>query len=128
MKRTFLAVCAAALVSTALVGAQGKSSGDGTNNAAADANAVTFTGCLSPGSSPDSYYLTKAKQKGVKNSDKALKIVPANPKVKLEPFVTEEVEVTGTIDPAETAAGADNGGKARTLTVTKVKVRTQSCG
>ena len=43
------------------------------------------------------------------------------------PFVTEEVEVTGTIDQPETAAGTDNA-KTRTLTVSKVKVRTQSCG
>ena len=127
MKRTFLAVCAAALVSTALVGAQGKSSGDGNNGAAPDANAVTFTGCLSPGSNQDSYYLTKAKQKGVKTPDKTLKIVAANPKVKLEPFVTEEVEVTGTIDEADAASGTDNS-KTRTLTVSKVKVRTESCG
>lgn len=128
MSRTFLALCGAALVSTALVGAQGKSSGDSNNSSAASANAVTFTGCLSPGSNSESYYLTNAKQKGVKNSDKALKIVAGTPKVKLEPLVTQEIEVTGTIDPPDSPAGNDNSGKARTLTVTKVKVRTESCG
>jgi hypothetical protein len=64
----------------------------------------------------------------VKNSDKSLKVVAASPKVKLEPFVTNEVEVTGTVEQPETAAATGNSGGARTLTVTKVKVRTQYCG
>jgi hypothetical protein len=129
MNRTFLALCGAALMSTALVCAQEKPSGDGNGSTAAtaNANAVTFTGCLSPGSSSDSYYLTNAKQKGVKNADKTFKIVAATPKVKLEPFVTEEVEVTGTIDQAAAASGTDSS-KIRTVTVSKVKVRTESCG
>jgi hypothetical protein len=129
MNRTFLAVCGAALLSVALVGAQEKASGHGTDNAAANANAnaVTFTGCLNVGSKADSYYLTSAKQKGVKDSDKALKVVAAGPKVKLDPFVTQEVEITGTIDQADAAPKTDSSA-ARTLTVTKVKFRAQYCG
>jgi len=130
MNRTFLAACGAAVLSAALVSAQDKPSSHDSSNAAASANAntVTFTGCLNVGSKADSYYLTSAKQKGVKNSEKSLKVVAASPKVKLEPFVTNEVEVTGTVDQPTAASGADNGAAARTLTVTKVKVRTQYCG
>ena len=129
MNRTFVAVCGAMVLSTALIGAQNKPAGEGnTAENGASAATVTFTGCLNPGSNADSYYLTNAKQKGVKDSDKSLKIV-AGPKVKLESFVTGEVEVTGTVDPADAAASASGGsGKARTLTVTKVKLRHQYCG
>ena len=130
MNRTFTAVCGAMVLSTALIGAQQKPAGEGNssdNNAAASATTVTFTGCLNPGSNADSYYLTNAKQKGVKNGDKSLKIVAA-PKVKLEPFVTGEVEVTGTVDQAAAPAGSEGSSKVRTLTVTKAKLRKQYCG
>ena len=135
MNRTFAAVCGAVVLSAALVGAQGhaavdgKSKDDGKNGA--DANTVTFTGCLSPGSNPETFYLTNAKQKGVKNADKTVKLVAAktDKKVGLDNFVTNEVEVTGTIDEANgTAAAAGAPGQSRTLTVTKVKVRGQYCG
>jgi hypothetical protein len=129
--KTFVAVCGAVVLSAALVNAQAKPAGEGNNaenNNGASASTVTFTGCLNPGSNADSYYLTNAKQKGVKNADKSLKIVAA-PKVKLEPFVTGEVEVTGTVDPADAAAASSEGSsKTRTLTVTKVKLRHQYCG
>ena len=127
--KTFVAVCGAVVLSAALVNAQQKPAGEGNNsenNSGASAATVTFTGCLNPGSNADSYYLTNAKQKGVKNGDKALKIVAA-PKVKLEPFVTGEVEVTGTVDQPATA-GSDGSSKVRTLTVTKAKLRNQYCG
>lgn len=133
MNRTFVAVCGAVVLSTALIGAQAKPSGEGhdtANTAGTSAATVTFTGCLNPGSNADSYFLTNAKQKGVKDSDKVLKIV-AGPKVKLDAFVAGEVEVTGSIDPADAAAGAAASGgaaKARTLTVTKAKRRSQYCG
>jgi len=132
MNRTFVAVCGAVLMSTALIGAQQKPAGEGNsgeNNNSASAATVTFTGCLNPGSNADSFYLTNAKQKGVKNADKSLKVVPANPKVKLDQFLLGEVEVIGTVDQAEAAADkADGAAKARTLTVTKAKLRQQSCG
>jgi hypothetical protein len=131
MNRTFLAVCGAAVLSAALVSAQDKPSGntnDNNNSGAVNANTVTFTGCLNSGSNSDSFYLTSAKQKGVKSSDKSLKVVAATPKVKLEPFVTQEVEVTGTVEQPETAAATGSSGAVRTLTVTKVKFRTQYCG
>jgi hypothetical protein len=129
MNRTFLAACAAVVMSAALVGAQDKAPANGASaDANANANAVTFTGCLSPGSNADSYYLTNAKQKGVKTSEKTVKIVAATPKVKLEPFVTQEVEVTGSIDQAEAATKTEGSSAVRTLTVNKLKVRTGSCG
>ena len=133
MNRTFAAVCGAIVLSTALIGAQAKPAGEGNsgeNSNSASAATVTFTGCLNPGSDSDSFYLTSAKQKGVKNTDKSVKIVAATPKVKLEPFVTQEVEVTGTVDqPAATAApNADGGSQVPTVTVTKVKYRSQYCG
>jgi hypothetical protein len=133
MNRTFAAVCGAVLVSTALIGAQSKPAGEnngGENNNGASAATVTFTGCLNPGSNSDSFYLTSAKQKGVKNADKSLKVVPANPKVKLDSFVLGEVELTGTVDQAEAPSPekTDGAAKARTLTVTKAKLRQQSCG
>jgi hypothetical protein len=132
MNRTFAAVCGAVLVSTTLIGAQGRPAGEshsGDNSNSASAASVTFTGCLNPGSNADSFYLTSAKQKGVKNADKSVKVVPANPKVKLDQFLTREVELVGTLDQPD-AASADtaDGAKARTLTVTKAKVRNDSCG
>ena len=130
MNRTFLAACETTILSATLMSAQDKPSSHDSSSAAAsaNANAVTFTGCLNVGSKADSYYLTSAKQKGVKNSEKSLKVVAASPKVKLEPFVTNEVEVTGTVDQPTAAGGTDNSAAVRTLTVTKVKVRTQYCG
>lgn len=132
MNRTCVAVCGAVMLSSALIGAQAKPAAEGhttANTGSTSAATVTFTGCLNPGSNADSYFLTNAKQKGVKDSDKVLKIV-AGPKVKLDSFLAGEVEVTGSIDPADAAAAAASGGtaKARTLTVTKAKLRSQYCG
>ena len=129
MNRTFIAVCGAVMMSAALLGAQSqeKASTD-SNNGGAGVASVTFRGCLNPGSTADTYYLTSAKEKGVKNSDKTVKIVAAK-KGALEPFVTQEVEVTGTIDQATApAASSDEASKVRTLTVTKVKSRADYCG
>jgi hypothetical protein len=133
MNRTFAAVCGAVVVSAALLGAQGPSgdSKSSTDKNSGNTNTVTFTGCLSPGSNADSFFLTNAKQKGVKNADKTVKLVAAktDKKVGLESFVTNEVEVTGTIDEAAGAADASAGSaQPRTLTVTKVKVRANYCG
>lgn len=135
MNRTFAAVCGAVVLSAALVGAQGHATGDGKSKDdgknGANASTVTFTGCLSPGSNPETFYLTNAKQKGVKNADKTVKLVASktDKKVGLDAFVTNEVEVTGTINEANgTADTTGASGQARTLTVTKVKARGQYCG
>lgn len=128
MNRTFLAVCGAVVMSAGLVAAQDKSpSGSNSNSATAD-TAVTFTGCLNTGSTKDTFYLTNAKHKGPKTTDKSLKIVPGDGKVSLSRFVTQEVEVTGTVDKADAPADAKDGAQqVRTLTVTKVKQRGDSC-
>jgi hypothetical protein len=137
MKRTCAAMCSAVVavaMSAALLAAQGhagdgKSSNDHKNGA--QANTVTFTGCLSPGSNAESFFLTNAKQKGVKSADKTLKVVAAktDKKVGLAPFVTNEVEVTGTIDEAGGTPEPNPGSaQPRTITVTKVKVRGNYCG
>ena len=133
MNHRFVAVCGAVVLSAALAGAQEKpaandsNSGNTSNSPAAAA--VTFTGCLNAGSTQNSYFLTSAKHKGPKTTDKSVKIVPG-PKVGLDRYVTQEVEVTGTIDPAEPPAEvkADVAQPVRTLTVTKVKYRAQNCG
>ena len=134
MNRTFVAVFSAVVFSMALVSAQGPA-GDAKpasekNNSGANANAVTFTGCLNPGSNGETFYLTNAKQKGAKNADKTLKLVAAktDKKVGLGTFITNEVEITGSFDDPNAAPLVGASGQARTVTVTKVKFRSQYCG
>lgn len=133
MNRTFAAVCGAVVLSAALAGAQEKpatsnDSNSGNTSKSPAAATVTFTGCLNAGSTQNTYFLTSARHKGPKTTDKSIKIIPA-PKVGLDRFLTQEVEVTGTIDPLEPPAEARDGAQqVRTLTVTKVKSRAQNCG
>ena len=134
MNRTFVGVCTAVVMSAAVLGAQAKSSNSGVKpsddgkGGAAASTAVTFTGCLAPGSKADAFYLTSAKEKGVKNAATTVKLVPATKKVDLGTFLSHEVEVTGTLDQSSTsAAPAADSGSATTLTVTKVKSRTDQC-
>jgi hypothetical protein len=118
-------VCAAVILSAAIVGAQAqssdstaKTSSDHGNGSAAASTTVTFTGCLNPGSKSDPFFLTSAKEKGVKGEATTVKVVPANKKVGLDTFLTHDVEVTGTLDKT---------GATPTLTVTKVKSRSDHC-
>jgi len=125
MNRTLLGVCTAVIMSAAILGAQSKPA-DSENKAPdsaksgaiASESTVTFTGCLNPGSKSDSFFLTSAKEKGVKGEATTVKLVPANKKVGLDTFLTHDVEVTGTLDKAGTTP---------TLTVTKVKSRSDQC-
>ena len=137
MNRTFVAVCGAVVLSVALVGAQAHPAGDAKsandksdNKNASNANVVTFTGCLNPGSNGETFYLTSVKQKGATNVDKTLKLVAAktDKKVGLGTFVTNEVEITGSFDDPNAAPVVGDSGQARTVTVTKVKFRSQYCG
>ena len=137
MNRTFVAVCGAVVLSVALVGAQAHPAGDAKsandksdNKNASNANVVTFTGCLNPGSNGDTFFLTNVKQKGATNVDKTLKLVAAktDKKVGLGTFVTNEVEITGSFDDPNAAPVVGDSGQARTVTVTKVKFRSQYCG
>jgi hypothetical protein len=127
--RTFTAVLGAVAMSAVLVGAQEKSSTPSTNTTATAANTVTFTGCLNSGSGKDVYYLISAKQKGAKTQEKTLKVLQGSEKASLERYLSQEVELTGTVDPAQApAATTDGAAPTRTLTVTKAKFRAQSCG
>ena len=126
--RTFTAVLGAVAMSVALVGAQDKSSTPSTNSNAQAANTVTFTGCLNSASAKDTYYLTSAKQKGAKSTEKTLKVLQGTEKASLERYLAQEVELTGTVDPAQPGTPAPEGAQVRTLTVTKAKFRSQSCG
>ena len=136
MNRTLAGVCTAVLMSAAILGAQSKpsdsagktSDDDNKSGAAAGTSAVTFTGCVAPRGTADSFYLTGAKQKGVKGAATTVKLLPATKKVDLEAFVAHEVEVTGTLDQAGTSAAPAGGSTAApTLTVTKVKSRAEGC-
>ena len=128
--RTFTAILGAVAMSAALVGAQEKSSATSTNTNAPAANTVTFTGCLNSASAKDTFYLTSAKQKGAKSTEKTLKVLQGTEKGSLERYLAQEVELTGTVDPATpaTTPAADSTSQVRTLTVTKAKFRSQSCG
>jgi len=131
MNRTFVAVCTAVVMSAAILGAQSKPADsdkatDAEKNAAAsNAGVVTFTGCLSPQSKSDSFYLTSAKQKGVKGAEQTVKIVPATKKVDLDAYVTKEVEVTGSL--GKSGAASSSSEATPTLTVTKIKLRADGC-
>jgi hypothetical protein len=116
-------------MSAALLGAQakstdnsGKSSDSGKAGASAKAATVTFTGCVTPGSTNDSFYLINSKQKGAKAPATTMKLVPATKKVGIGTFVTQGVEVTGTLEQA-----ADGASSPSTLTVTKIKSTDSGC-
>jgi hypothetical protein len=126
--RTFTAILGAVAMSAVLAGAQDKTSTPSTNTNTPAANTVTFTGCLNSASAKDTYYLTSAKQKGAKSAEKTLKVLQGTEKASLERYLAQEVELTGTVDPAQPAPPSADGAQVRTLTVTKAKFRSQSCG
>lgn len=129
MHRTLVSVCTAVVMSAALLGAQakstdnsGKSSDPGKSGASAAAATVTFIGCVTPGTTSDTFFLINSKQKGVKAPATTMKLVPASKKVGIGTFVTQGVEVTGTVDqPANAASGP------ATFTVTKIKSNAGGC-
>ena len=130
--RMFVLTIGATIASAALIGAQQKSTGTGSGTTATPAANVTYVGCLSPGSGENAYLLTNGKQKGVKGKDTPrvnFKLVAAE-RVRLEPHVTHEVSVTGTLSeaPAAAAASGASGETLRTFTVTAVKTESTSCG
>ena len=128
MHRTLVGVCTAVVMSAALLGAQAKSTDNGKssdaarNGAAATTATVTFTGCVTPGSTVDSFLLINSKQKGVKAPATTMKLVPATKKVDIDAFVTQGVDVTGTLEPAANGATSP-----ATFTVTKIKSNAGGC-
>jgi hypothetical protein len=133
MNRTLAIILGAAVVSIASVSAQQKPTGPSDPAAAQDLKPVTYIGCLSAGTAENNFVLLNAQQKGQKEKDRvALKVVAATPKVKLEPHVTQEVEITGTLgtSPASSSSSeaSSEGEVLRVLTATSVKFRVSSCG
>jgi hypothetical protein len=130
-RNRLIALMIGAMMSAAVLSAQQKSTASGSGSAPADAGkAVTYVGCLAPGSGTDAYMLTNAKEKGVKGNAPRLtfKLAPSG-KIKLEPHVTHEVAVTGTFADAPAASSSTAAGETvRTFTVTRVTSQAPSCG
>jgi len=122
MKQIVVGMVAALCAAGVTLAAQ--SSGPGPNAPAASQDKTqTFTGCLRPGSTGDRFTLINGKEKGKKTSEKLTFVVIADgPKVKLEPRVNQEVEITGTLEPAASA------GASPTFKATSVKWRNDYCG
>ena len=130
-RNRLIALMIGAMMSAAVLSAQQKSTASGSGSAPADAGkAVTYVGCLAPGSGTDAYMLTNAKEKGVKGNAPRLtfKLAPSE-KIKLEPHVTHEVAVTGTFADTPASSPSSAAGEAvRTFTVTRVTSQAPSCG
>ena len=110
MKRMMVAMIGAVLVSAVGVYANDKPAAAGT----------VFQGCLVPGSTPDTFTLVNAAEKGQKSKEKVnFKVVPESAKVKVNAHVTQEVEVTGT---------TSGTGSAAVFTVTKITRKSDYCG
>jgi hypothetical protein len=114
MQRSVIAFVGAVIVSVTAISAAQK-----------DSSSSTYTGCLVAGSSKGTYSLLSASEKGKKNKDNGkmtLTVVPADPKVGLDPQVSHAVEITGTVAPA--SGGSD----LPVLTAKKVKWHADFCG
>jgi hypothetical protein len=110
MKRMMVAMLGAVLISAVGVYAHEKPAADGT----------VFIGCLVPGTTSDAFTLINATEKGKKSKEKATyKVVAESPKVDVDHFVTNEVEITGTVD---------GSGSSAVLKATKIKRRSDYCG
>ena len=132
MKHRILALTIGATIASAVLGAaQQKSTGSGSGSDSSTTAKVTFVGCLTPGSGENAYLLTNGKEKGAKGKDNPrvnFKLV-AGEKVRLEPHVTHEVTITGTLsEPVAPATSGASGEALRTLTVTSIKTESSSCG
>jgi hypothetical protein len=133
MYRTLGIILGTAVISAATLSAQQNPAGPSDSAAAQDVKPVTYIGCLSAGTAADNFVLLNAQQKGQKDKDRiALKVVAATPKVKLEPHVTQEVEITGTLGtPSASGSSSESsteGAVLRVLKATTVKFRVSSCG
>ena len=118
IRRTVVATLGAAVMSVAALAAQDKDS------------TVIYRGCLNLGTAEGTFFMSKATEKSQKDKEKvSLKVTPATDKVKLEPFVLKEVEITGTFEAAPAASGSAEGGEQLgTLKATKVTWKSDYCG
>lgn len=135
MHRTFVALVGAVAMSAAIVSAQDKAApSSGSKDSASTAGkAVTFVGCLEPGTGDNNYTLVNAEQKGNKDKSQShvtIKVVPSTEKVKLEEHVTQTVEVSGTFEDSTPPAAGDSTTLAKlpTFSVTKVTYQRDYCG
>jgi len=111
MSRIAIAFLGALAVSAAVVSAHAAPQKSGSDR--------VFSGCLIPGPTANSYLLTAATEKGVKDKDKATFVVVAgSDKVNVGRYVTNAVEVHGSL--------AD--GNPPTISATKVNWKADYCG
>jgi hypothetical protein len=121
IRRTIFATLGTVIVSTALISAQ-DSLGFAAQTSSAGANTVTFRGCLNQGAADRTYVLSNAAEKGQKDKKRVtLKVVSGSEKVKLDQFLSRDVEITG-----EVRDGA--GDSLDTLSATKVTWKADYCG
>jgi hypothetical protein len=128
MQRSVIAVAGAMCLSVAIISAQDKSS-PATGSGAKVADSVTYTGCLLEGASKGTYTLQSASEKGKKNKENgklSLVVVPADPKVSLDPQVSHSVEITGTVGTPAPSGGSTS--DLPVLTAKKVKWHADFCG
>ena len=129
MRRTVVATLSAAVMSAAVLAAQDSRGAGSTSGSAVQT--VVYRGCLNLGTAEGTFFMSKASEKNQKDKDKvSLKVTAANDKVKLEPFVLKEVEITGTIEaaPAASTGQAEGGEVLSTLKATKVTWKNDYCG
>lgn len=126
IRRTLIATIGAAFVGAAMLSAQSGPSVTPTTTA----SNTTYRGCVNPGAGDKAFLLTAAVEKGSKNKDKvSLKLVAGSEKIKIENFLSRDVEVQGTLDAAPASSGAsENGETLRTFTVTKITWKADYCG
>ena len=125
MHRTTIALVGAAFLSAAVLSAQNTTSKStaAMKSPASSGTTVTYSGCLIPGSTSDTFVLSNATAKGDKAKEKlSLNVVPSSSKVKVADRVTNAVEVVGTVTPAAQK------GDAPTLTATKISWKADYCG
>ena len=116
-------------MSAAVLAAQDSRGAGSTSGSAVQT--VVYRGCLNLGTAEGTFFMSKASEKNQKDKDKvSLKVTAANDKVKLEPFVLKEVEITGTIEaaPAASTGQAEGGEVLSTLKATKVTWKNDYCG
>jgi hypothetical protein len=90
---------------------------------------VVYRGCLNLGTTEGTFFMSKASEKSQKDKEKiSLKVTPATDKVKLEPFVLKEVEISGTFEAAPAGGSAEGGEQPGTLKATKVTWKNDYCG
>ena len=125
-------LCAGALV-TAQTPAQEKPAGGPPTAAQAPAAAkVTYSGCLKPGTAPESWVLESAELSkpgsgstvGTSSAMKTTLALNAKTGTELKPHANHKVEISGTVAPAK-AGGAD--APKQELTVDSLKMVSATC-